>query len=363
MSRFFHISLKEMYKKALYISVGSMLVLALFPDDATADSINIIMYNETMRNANHEFLPVSNYLNTALDSSQTPRTFHQKNYIKNHGRVFSELADPVKHIIRDGGFKKFFNDEWATSRVIPGYTLHLLGGGYDFRFVAEWFDYNGFPAPYLFSFITTYMARIGNKAIESTNKRLTSHNDLSDLLFYDIIGNLLFLNDKVVKFFFNDLGLRNWAGQPMLNLRTLNIVNCGNYYILRPYFFNDYVRPFVLMGMQYFGGLSFSIDKRYSLTFGAGVAVIGPLDPERDTMHDSMKKMRPAGGIYFDRDGTILASAIINGTEYYKFRLNIYPALLKIDYLRMGLFFAIDDYNRVLVGINFHSVFGLASIF
>jgi hypothetical protein len=341
------------------IIISCFIVLhTIFSGAARAGSINIIIYNESMRNLNHEFLPISNYLNTALDSTQVPEAFHQKYYFFYHKRVFNELGNPVKYIIRDGGFQKFFYDEWITPRAISGYTLHLLGGGYDFRFVAEWFDYNGVPAPYLFSFITTYLGRIGNKAVESSSKFLTSHNNLSDLLFFDIIGNLLFLSDDVTRFFYRDFGLRNWAGIPMLNIRTMNVINCGNYYVLRPYLFNKYVRPFILMGMQYFAGLSFNIDDRYSLSFGAGIAVTKPFNPDHDTMHTNLKKVRPAGGVYFDRDGTILASLILNGTEYYKLRFNIYPELLKIEYFHTGLFLAIDDYNRVIVGINFYSVFG-----
>lgn len=350
-------------KKARMIIFGLFLLQAVFPIAARAGSMNYIIYTESMRNWNYEFLPISNYLNTAMDSAQTPLAFHENNYLGNHSRVFKELSNPVFYINRDGGFRKFFHDEWITTRAIPGYTLHMLGGGYDFRFVAEWFDYNGFPVPYLFSFITTYMARIGNKAIESTNKALTSHNDLSDLLFFDIVGNLLFVNDDIARFFYRDIGVRNWAGQPMFNVKSKSMINCGNYYILRPYLFNDYVRPFILMGMQYFGGLSFYIDKNYSLTLSAGIATVKPFDPDHDSFHTSLKKIRPAGGIYFDRDGTLLASVILNGTESYKFRLNIYPELLKIDYLHMGFFFAVDDYNRVLVGINFYSTFGIASTF
>lgn len=298
-----------------------------------------------------------------MDSSQCPLAFHQKDYFFNHRNVFDELSNPVKYIKRDGGFKKFFYDEWITPRALAGYTLHLIGGGYDFRFVAEWFDYHGMPAPYFFSFITTYLARIGNKAIESTNRYLTSHNDLSDLLFFDIVGDLLFLNDKVARFFFHDMGLRNWAGIPMLNVSNRYIMNCGNNYVLRPYVFNNYVRPFVIMGMQYFAGLSFYINDEYSITFGAGLAVTQPFNPDHDNVRDDLKKIRPGGGIYFDRNGTILASLIINGTECYKLRFNFYPELLKIECFRIGLFFAVDDYNRIVLGINFYSVFGLGMLF
>ncbi len=350
-------------RKKIYFTVGLLLALAVFPASGRAGSMNYIIYNESMRNWNYEFLPISNYLNTALDSAQCPMAFQQKGYFNNHARVFKELSNPVYHIVRDGGFKKFFSDEWLTTRTIPNYTLHLFGGGYDFRFVAEWFDYHGFPAPYLFSFVTTYMARIGNKAIESTNKFLTSHNDLSDLLFFDIIGNLLYVNDDIARFFYKDLGVRNWAGQPMINIRSGYIMNCSNNFIIRPNLSNDYIRPFAIMGMQYFGGMSFYIDKNYSLTLSAGVAVTKAFNPDHDSLRAGLKKMRPAGGIYFDRDGTILASAIINGTEGYKFRLNIYPELLKVDYLHMGLFLAVDDYNRVLVGINFYSLFGIGATF
>src|SRR5208337_4871556 len=244
---------------------------------ACAD-INYIIYTESMRNWNSDFLPITIYVNTALDSSQVPKAFQQKNFFQNHRRVFNEIINPVKYVNQDGGFLKWFYTEFATPSAISGFTLHLLGGGYDFRYVAEWYQYNGVPMPYLFAFVTTYLGCIGNKAIEASNKYITSHHDLSSLLVYDIVGKLIFLDDTVTRFMFNEMGLRNWAGQPMLNVRTLTVMNTGNYYILRPYFFNKYVRPFVLMGMQYLAGLSFNLDDKYSLTLSSGVATTGPFN-------------------------------------------------------------------------------------
>ncbi len=317
-----------------------------------------ILYTEEMRNSNYTLLPVSTYINTAFDGAQTPDAFRQYNYLGKHVDLFKKIGDPVKSINRDGGFSKFFKDEFASSRALPNYTLHLLGGGYDFRLLAEWYEYHGVPGAYPLALVTCFLGHFGNEAIETTNKRLTSHDHIADLFFFDWIGKTLFLSDGFTTFCRNFLHLRNWAGQPMFDMKNLRIMNAGNYYVLRPSIFGERVRPFVLMGMYYFGGLSIRVSESHSISFGAGLAVIGGFDPDHDSSGDLVGKTRPAGGLFLDRDDTPLSSLIVNGTENYRFRLNIYPELLRVKYLNLGLFAALDDRNRVIFGATLNAAIG-----
>ena len=47
-------------------------------------------------------------------------------------------------------------------------------------------------APYFFSFITCYAGHLSNEALENSNKSLTPHDPIADLLFFDWVGKLLF---------------------------------------------------------------------------------------------------------------------------------------------------------------------------
>ncbi len=51
---------------------------------------------------------------------------------------------------------------------------------------------------------------------------------------------------------------------------------------------------------------------------------------------------------------------IINGTENYKLRLNLYPDLLKFDHANFGIFMGLDDYNKVSIGFTMYTLIGLS---
>jgi len=318
-----------------------------------------IIYTAEKRTPANFLLPVNFYFNSAFDSAQVPTAFKQAGYFKRYGRIADILVNLPRSIQEGGGLKKLFADEFGSIRAIPNYTLHVVGGGYDFRMIAEWYQYNNVPAPYLFSLLTSYAAHFSNEALENSNKNLTPHDPIADLLFFDWIGKLLFLNDHVARFFNDTLQFRNWMGQPMFDVRKTRVYNASCNYVLRPLIYKDMVRFFFLMGYHYLGGFSFKVNETDFVTLSAGVAVVKGFDPNHDTLKDSIKKFRPSGGIFYDRNGNLLASLILNGTENYKMRLNIYPDLLYNDYVKLGLFFAIDDYNRVALGISFYTVFGL----
>ena len=87
------------------------------------------------------FFPIKYYFNGAFDVIQNPVWFNQDNYPKKHREVFSRIKNPDKSIRRDGGYGKFFKDEFLSSRVIPNIGLHTLGASYDSFWLTEYFTY------------------------------------------------------------------------------------------------------------------------------------------------------------------------------------------------------------------------------
>ena len=117
-------------------------------------------------------------------------------------------------------------------------------------------------------------------------------------------------------------------GQPMFDVRKTRIYNASCNYVFRPYIYKNMVRFFFFMGYHYIAGFGFRVNDTDFVTLSAGVAVMKGFDPNRESNKDAIKKFRTCGGIFYDRNGNLLASLIINGTENYKLRLNLYPDLL-----------------------------------
>lgn len=335
--------------------------LPLMDSDSGAYYTPYIIYTEEKRTPGTILLPLNFIVNSAFDSAQVPLAFKQAAYFKKFKTVFNRTINPVRSIERDGGFSKFFRDEWATTRAIPNYMMHVVGGGYDFRMIAEWYQYHRFPIPYFFSFLTCYAAHFSNEALETSNRALTSHDHIADLYFFDVVGKLMFINDSVARFFHRELQMRTWMGQPMFDVRRARIYNAATNYAMRPFIFRKDIRFFFLFGYHYLGGFGFRVNNTDFLTISAGVCVIKGFDPDRQkTASQSVKNFRTCGGIFYDRNGSLLASIIINGTENYRVRLNIYPDLLHFGDVNFGVFAAYDDHNRIAFGFSMYGLLGLS---
>lgn len=344
-------------KKAITFVGTSLCILAfqfVVSGNAAAE-MRYVNFNPS-KNSQYFFYPVSFYINTAFDCGQVPEAFPQNDYFSNHVSVFNRVVNPVRSINRDGGWSTFFIDEFFSERVLPNLTLHMIGGGYDCRTLWEWYHYHGFPVPYLFAFLTSYLAHFGNESIEYNNSLLTSHDHIADLFVFDFVGNLMFMSEDVARFFRHTLQMRNWLGQPVYSMTERKIMNASTSYIFRPYLFGETVRPFIYMGMHYLGGAAFRIDETDTMSIGVGLAVTKPFDPDRDTQSDYFRKVRLACGVFYDREDALLWSLIINGTEQYVFRLNIYPEIFNSEYINFGFYVAIDDDRHFVFGVSMYKI-------
>lgn len=290
-------------------------------------------------------LPVTNYVNTAFDTAQVSGAFSQDNYWSNHGDVIDYLADPINSIEDDGGWDHLVSQELFSAHVLPNLTLHLLGNGYDFRALAEWFDEHDVPFPYLVAFVTSYAGYLGNEALEVSNPEIDATDHIADLYFFNLLGNLLFMSDTVTDFVHNDLEFRNWPGQPVLDLGRHEVLNASNNYILRPRLFGDQIRPFLYFGLHYFAGLSVLLPSDKSLSMGVGLATV---DPFADSILDTV---RASGGIYWDDDDRLLSSIVFNGTDDSIVRVNLYPDVFYFQTLDLGVFLGLGGDGIPTFGI------------
>jgi len=316
-----------------------------------------ILYNDDTRTLNYDFFPITYYLNLAFDTVQEPKAFNQYQYLRKHSKMLTQVTHPIRTIRRSGGVRKLITNELFGVPGLPNWSLHLVGGAYDFRMLAEYYDYQGFFLPYMFAFITAYATRLGNEAVEETPNRLYAIDHLADFYFFDFLACFLFLSDSITKFFYNDLQMRAWYGQPVMDLKSLQINNASGSYVFRPYVFGKKVRPFIIMGMHYLFGVSINTTGNDYLSIASGVAVVNPFR-HGGTLNDTMHQTKLAVGIYYDRNNALMWSLIFHGTQDYLVRLNVYPPAIKIEDMDIGLFFAINGKKRPVFGMNINMPFG-----
>jgi hypothetical protein len=290
-------------------------------------------------------LPLTNYVNTAFDTAQVSGAFSQDDYWHNHGRVLDRLAHPIDSIEDDGGWDHLVHQELLSAHVLPNLTLHLLGNGYDFRALAEWFDEHQVPFAYFWAFVTSYAGYLGNEAIEVSNPEVDAADNIADLYFFNLLGNLLFISDAVTDLVHNDMQFRNWPGQPVFDVLHHKILNASNNYLMRPRVFGEKVRPFLYFGLHYFAGVSALLPSEESLSLGAGVATVDPF------AESTLAKVRLSGGVFWDDQDRLLASTIFNGTDDSIVRLNLYPDVCPFRTLDVGVFFGVADDGTPTFGI------------
>ena len=290
-------------------------------------------------------LPVTNYVNTAFDTAQVSRAFSQDDYWHNHERVIDRIAHPIDSIEDDGGWDHLVHQELLSTHVLPNLILHLLGEGYDFRALAEWFDEHHVPFPYFWAFITSYAGYLGNEAVEISNPEVDATDHIADLYFFNLLGNLLFMSDTVTDIVQNDMQFRNWPGQPVFDVRHHEILNASNNYLMRPRVFGERVRPFLYFGLHDFAGVSVLLPSERSLSLGVGLATV---DPFADSIFD---EVRPSGGVFWDDHDRLLASLIFNGTDNSIVRLNLYPDVFPFRTLDVGFFIGVADPGGPTFGI------------
>lgn len=267
-------------------------------------------------------VPLKYVVNGTFDVSQNDNWFSQKDFYQKNKLVWERVTNPISNIKKDGGFGKFFKDEFISDRSIPNYLLHTIGGAYDGHWLSEYFFRKDFEYPYLYAILTSYFARWGNEVLEAGNENISSHDHIADLFFFDSLGLILSRNEGFMRFLVEDMGMRAFHSIPFYDPLRDDFFNSGLNYILRPKILGigDNLRPFFYFGMQNIGGISYyKNDEIFSL--GTGIFLTEPLK----------RKMRVVSSFFYEKDNRLLFSAFLNGSEGYRWRLNFYPNFLQFS--------------------------------
>ena len=218
---------------------------------------------------------------------------------------------------------------------VPNYQFHLIGSGMVSARMTEWFEQHGASHPVAWSAVTMTASHVLNEISERAGPR--SVDAATDLLIFDTAGFLLFRSDRVQRWFSEKVQLTNWPLQPSFALPSQTLENVGQQYTLR------FRLPSTTRwrGMYQFGvstlfGVSRDLGDARSLSIGLGAdAVETPVvDSATDTRTVTLK---PNAGVFFDRDGSLLASLLARDGYETIATLNVYPGAFGGHRLPLGI--------------------------
>lgn len=285
--------------------------------------------------------------------------------------VFANLSDPITSI-KEYGVKDFIFNEILPVRLNrknaqfwPNYQNHLIGGGLAYREMVEWYRMNRFKHPKLFSILTMAVYHLLNEIVENNDYTGRTVDPIADLYIFDPLGILLFNFDSVCEFFSEKLNLAEWSYQPAIDFIDWRIENMGQNYSIKYKLINSHFYFFYHFGMNGLVGLSYEFKDYEFLSFGAGLRAkrIVRLDEKTNSKFETATLSWNLG-FFYDRNNSLLFSILLSGVNNYKAVMNIYPGLISIKGLKLGLFTAFDGKDRFVWGISLRSLhFGIASKF
>ena len=353
----------------LFLALSSSAQLAPWPkQNDTCPKCTHYFYKNEGYGSMAIFNPVTFVLNGGYDilqlSNNDDRIF-QFPYGRSAKNVFINLGRPDK-AIKDMGAWKWTKQEVlpltftpAGAQWVPNYFLHFIGGGMYYVELTEWYRDHGVKQPVLMAIITHTVADLLNETVENQGWVGTNEDPIPDVYIFNIAGIALFSNKKVCKFFSEQLNMVDWSLQPTITFPRGSIQNQGQFYALKyalPFY--KPLRIFVRMGSGSLVGLSYRFNDGYSISAGAGIRPdsLRLLDIKaRQVTVDS----KISGGIFIDKNNSLLASLVISDTKDYFIQANIYPGLLKIGRFTPGLWAVVGRGGYVTFGINSVYTFGV----
>jgi hypothetical protein len=312
------------------------------------------------------FNPISLIANGGFDELQAywrPTTLSAMPWKNGSKNVWANIIAPLPQI-NAYGWKEFISHEIIPSSLnmenaqyYPNYSLHLIGGGMQYRKALEWFDYYGYPLPALWAVVSAMGYHFINEIIENSGSYFYSNVDpIADLLIFDPLGILLFSFDGVCEFFSSKCRLNDWNSMPAFSFNPLAIRNTGQNFIMR-YPISESGKTSLMYHFGSFGelGLSFKTSDNDAISFGVGVTSkkVYYISNNQEARRAAIK-VGPMAGIYWDRNNSLMASLAASDNFHNFLRLNIYPGVFSISSISPGLFVLLGDGGKVTVGATFH---------
>ena len=242
-----------------------------------------------------------------------------------------------------------FSTNTAEARYWPNYTQHLIGGGMSYRLLHEWFRWHAYPQPRLWAIGSITAYHVLNEVVELDNYDGWTTDPIADLYLFDPLSCLLFSSDRVARFFAETLQMEDWSFQPAYAPRDGTLHNNGQNFAFKlglPW--SERWSLFYHFGTHGEFGLSRRSDDGLAWSAGAGLKAKDLLALDSGTRAVDLSLV---GGLWVDREGSLLASLIAAATKEYRLRLNVYPGVFRLGPLSPSFFLVMNQEERILVGL------------
>ena len=204
-----------------------------------------------------------------------------------------------------------------------------------------------------------------NEVVENNGYIGPATDAVADFWIFNPAGMWLFNKDWVARYFSRKLHMTDWSFQPAYLPDGQELYNNGQNYAMKYHLTRNGSKSiFYHWGTHAELGMSFTRQDGRCFSFGLGLIAKNLVKVDEYT-HGL--DLAVSGGLFYDRHNSLLASFLYAKTKDYRYRLNIYPGLIKAGFLRPGFFVALDQENKVMGGVTFgslrHLPFGLGKRF
>jgi hypothetical protein len=312
------------------------------------------------------FSPLTVLLNKGFDIYQvrdSPRDFWAYPYGAAWDHAIKGVFDgAAPAIARFGGWSRFTRFEllpisWSEhdANWVPNYLEHLLGGGITMRMLDEWYRDHHVPLPRLWAMLTTYGASVLNEITEARGDTIARSPAVADLLFFDVAAVTLFHWDQPTRFFTQTLQLADWSNQATFTFPDRKLQNNGEYMTLKVPIGLERARIFIRFGLSGQTGFSWKLDEEHHVSFGLGGDTQARFVDK--TGHETVAFAR-GGGVYYDRNNSLLWSAVAGGNENIG-AVNVYPGVLPGIARNLGAWVVYTRHGQVAFGVVHRRALGL----
>jgi hypothetical protein len=337
--------------KSLPVQLLVLVALAapVLAQEAPRDSVRKF-YHGLPYGSEAQFNPLTEVLNEGFDMLRIENAERRLGYLH-----YSQAATNVWHsVIHPDSAFKIYGGVWAMMKNeviplslaphrgqwLPNYTVHLIGSGMISQRMTEWYEAHDVPHPFVFSFATMYTAHFINEAVEDKGRPNRPYNvdPIADLYLFDLGGILLYRTDWMKRLVNNRVvELTNWAGQPAINAPEGTLENTTQEFILRSALpRTDKWRAFIGFGVSTVAGLSYGKRDGLAVSIAGGADAV--TNPIVDTTTDRRTVIpKPYGGVFVDRRGSLLFSAMLRDSKEVVGTMNVYPGVINVKGYTTGL--------------------------
>jgi len=228
-----------------------------------------------------------------------------------------------------------FSVESGGAQYWPNYMNHLLGGGFSYRLMREWYRSRGFRHETAWSIGTMATYHLLNETVEMDDKTGWRVDPVADVYIFNVAGILLFSSDSVARFFGQTLNMNDWSLLSYYDPARGTLENVQQKYMVRlrlgrttPW------HVFYQWGNSGELGLSRHLGRGRYLSGGFGFVAKNLV--KVDNISETAE-LAATAGLFYDRDGSLMASLQYARTKDVRWRVNLYPDLVRVGPFRPGL--------------------------